>query len=185
MATNDFLAKAGTPVILGLSGSHSPIAAANFGTPGVALTLSSVANNAYQQSAKVDFGVAWNTEYEIIAALEFAATPTAGALCTLFYAPSNSGTAGTANVAGTSGADAAYTGYSSNAVTAIRHALIAGVHICTVQATANVQVSRLGILRPLTRYANFVFHNNSGAAMHSDMVEMSIAFLPIIYHPAA
>lgn len=146
----------------------------------VQLILESVADAAYRQSTKFDFGENRAEFYNARGALEFAATPVAGERVLLYLAPSHSATAGTGNPGGVSGADSAYTGYSSNAAAAVKQLLFIGVAIVTAQATGTVQILDFGLFSPPDRYASLVVLNDSGAAMHSDSVEMNIVFSPIV-----
>ena len=139
-----------------------------------------VTNNSYRQSTKVDLGATRAPAYHVRAALEFAATPTAGNVVELYWAPSVSGTAGTANPGAASGADSAYTGYSSNADAAVKQLIHIGNFVCTAQATATIQVADIGVFSPPERYGSLVVKNASGATMHSDSVEINIVFDPIL-----
>lgn len=164
-------------------GDFGPTAAnlLEHGTPtDVALQLASVANNAARQSAKVDLGESWYEAYLFSAAFELAATPTAGNVIELWWAPSPSGTAGTANPGGVSGSDAAYAGYSSNLAASVLQLQFIGDFVCTAQATGTVQVqTSIGILFPTHRYGSLVVYNKSGAAFHSDDVESHVVASPL------
>lgn len=146
----------------------------------VELDLASVANQGARQSTKVDLGENRAPGYAVRAAFEFAATPTAGNVVELYWAPSPSATAGTANPGNASGADGAYTGYSSNMSAAVKHLIFIGVFVCTAQATATVQVGEVGVLYPTERYGSLVVRNESGAAYHSDDVECHVVFDPLV-----
>lgn len=171
---------AGTAIILADSTDHSPATANNLGTRTDQIDLTSVGNNAARQSAKVDFGANRAVLWNVAAAFELAATPTAGNVINIFLAPSNSGTAATANPGGVSGSDSAYTGYSSNLAASLRQLELIGAFICTAQATGTVQIDMsVGQFSPPERYGTIVVENQSGAAFHSDMVESSIVLSPI------
>lgn len=146
----------------------------------VQLDLTSVADTAARQSAKVDLGANRAALYSIRAAFELAATPTAGEVIELYWAPSHSATAGTGNPANTSGSDAAYTGYSSNLSDSVKQLERIGTFVCTAQATTTVQVAECGIFSPTERYGSLIVKNESGAAFHSDAVESHIVFDPIV-----
>lgn len=146
----------------------------------VQFTFEGVTNNSYRQSTKCDLGENRAPAYKVRAALEFAATPTAGNVCRLFWAPSLSATAGTGNPGGASGADSAYTGYSSNADASAKQLDFIGNFTCTAQATATIQIAEVGVFVPSSRYGSLVVQNSSGATMHSDSVEMNIVFDPIL-----
>lgn len=169
----------GTAIIFADSTDHAPATANNLGTRTNQLLLESISNNAYRQSDKVDLGANRARLYKVEAALEFAATPTAGNVCEFWWSPSMSGTAGTANYGGVSGADGAYTGYSSNADASIKQCQFIGDFVCTAQATGTIQVGLVGFFRPLDRYGTLIFKNASGATMHSDSVEMSVRLTPV------
>jgi hypothetical protein len=147
----------------------------------VQFSLASVANAAYRQSAKFDFGALYADEYDIRGAIEHAATPTAGNAWDLYLAYSTSATAGTGNSGAASGSDAAYTGYSSNAAAAVKQLHYIGSLICTSQATGTVQViESQNSFSPKARYASLIILNGSGAAVHSDDVECNIVFNPVV-----
>ena len=144
------------------------------------LLLETLANAAYRQSTKVDLGADRARRYAVRAAIEFAATPTAGNTVEFYWAPSHSATAGTGNPGGVSGADSAYTGYSSNAAAAIKQLQLIGIMVVTAQATGTVQIAECGEFEPSERYGSLVVLNNSGAALHSDSAEINIVFDPIV-----
>jgi hypothetical protein len=145
------------------------------------MAVASLANGSYIQTAKVDLGANWAREYEVRAAMEFAATPTAGNACLMWWAPSQSSTAATANPGNVSGSAASYAGYSSNAAASVKHlGNPIGRFITTAQATTTVQVAVCGRFRPAHRYGSLVFYNGSGAAIHSDDVECHIVLDPIV-----
>jgi hypothetical protein len=144
------------------------------------LSMASVANNAGRQSAKVDLGENRAQLYKVRAALEFAATPTAGNLVELYWAPSPFSSAANGNAGNATGSDAAYAGYSSNLDASVKQLDLIGVFVCTAQATGTIQVAEVGVFMPSERYGSLVVKNASGAAMHSDDVECNIVFDPII-----
>ena len=143
------------------------------------LSLASVADGAARQSAKVDLGENWAEAYLVKAAFEIAATPTAGEVIELYWAPSSSSTAGTGNPGNVSGSDAAYSGYSANLAASVKQLQLIGHFVCTAQATGTVQVAVCGFLEPTERYGSLVVKNESGAALHSDDVEMHVVLNPI------
>lgn len=170
----------GTPIILADTTDHAPATANNLGTRTDQIDLTSVANGAARQSAKIDFGANRSPLWNLAAAVELAATPTAGNTIEFWLAPSNSGTAATANPGGVSGSDAAYTGYSSNLDASIKQLMFLGAMTVTAQATGTVQIDMaIAQFSPPERYGTLVVYNKSGAAFHSDMVETSIAVTPI------
>lgn len=144
-----------------------------------AITMTSVANSAARQSAKIDFGSTRARRYLLIAEVELAATPTAGNSIEFYMGWSNSGTAGTDNPGGLSGSDAAYTGYSSNLDASIKQLAYCGDLICTTQATATVQRGIVGIVELFTQYGCLAVYNKSGAAFHSSATNIAFRLLPI------
>jgi hypothetical protein len=144
------------------------------------VSLASLADGAARQSAKVDLGANRASDYHVRCAFELAATPTAGDVIELYWAPSQHATAGTGNPGGVTGADAAYTGYSANLAAAVKQLVFIGVFVCTAQATATVQVAEVGIFAPPERYGSLVIKNESNAALHSDDVESHVVFDPIV-----
>lgn len=145
----------------------------------VAITLTSVANNAARQAAKLDLGATRAAAYSVAADFEFAATPTAGATVEIWWAPSSSATAGTDNPGGVGGTDSAYSGYSSNLAASVIQLQLIGVFVTTAQATATVQKAFVGVLCPTMRYGTLVVYNKSGAAFHSSATNIQIVLTPI------
>ena len=146
----------------------------------VQMDLTSLANDAYRQSAKWDFGAHWAIEYFARLAIEIAATPTAGNIISLYLAYSDSATAGTGNPGNASGADAAYTGYSSNADDSIKQLDLVSTFTVTAQATTTIQIIDGWVFSPKARYASAVLFNESGAAFHTDAVESHVVLNPIV-----
>lgn len=176
---DNILVQSGTAIIFADVTDHAPATANNLGTRTAQLDLTSVADDAYRQSDKVDLGTTRAEEYEVDAALEFAATPTAGEVVEFWWAPSTSTTAGTGNPGNASGADSAYTGYSSNGDASIKQCQFIGDFVNTSQATGTVQKARIGAFKPRHQYGSLIVCNRSGAAMHSDAVEMSVRLTPV------
>lgn len=144
------------------------------------LDLTDLADGAARQSTKVDLGENRAQAYNVRCAFELAATPTAGDLIELYWAPSQHATAGTGNPGGVSGSDSAYSGYSSNLADSVKQLILIGVFICTAQATGTVQVGEVGIFMPTERYGTLIVKNESNAAFHSDAVEGHVVFDPIV-----
>lgn len=164
--TTDFSPAAGTSLVQG--------------TPSeIQIDLTSLADGAARQSNKVDLGEQRAPAYSVAAAIEIAATPTAGEVIELYWAPSPDPTAANGNPGGISGSDSAYAGYSSNLAASVKQLDFIGNFICTAQATGTVQVAKVGVFSPSERYGTLVVKNESGAALHSDMVESHIVFNPI------
>lgn len=146
----------------------------------VQIDLTSLADAAARQSDKVDLGENRAPAYKVRCAFELAATPTAGEVIELYWAPSQHATAANGNPGGVSGSDSAYSGYSSNLADSVKQLDLIGVFVCTAQATSTVQVGEVGVFQPTERHGSLVVKNESGAAFHSDAVEHHIVFDPIV-----
>ncbi len=144
-----------------------------------AISMASVANAAGRQSVKADFGATRARFYDVFAAVELAATPTAGNLIDLYLNASGSATAGTDNNANTDGTDSAYAGYSSNLAASVPQLIYIGSLVCTTQVTATVQKGYVGRVQVPQRYGSLVVVNNSGAAFHSTNTNQSFRFVPV------
>lgn len=175
----------GTPaqILLRDSTDFSPTAANNLqasSPSAIQLDLTSLANGSYRQSAKFDLGANFATLYEVWAAFEFAATPTANNTCALYIGQSHNSTAATGNMGALSGSDAAYTGENSNPAVTVKGLTFVGLFITSAQPTTIIQVRRVGWYRPSARYGSLVVYNNSGAAFHSDAAESHIVLNPVV-----
>ena len=143
------------------------------------ITLASLVDGAARESDKVDLGEHRAREYHVRAAFELAATPTAGDIIELYWAPSQHATAANGNPGGVTGSDAAYTGYGTLSE-ATPQLIFIGAFVCTSDATGTVQVGEVGTFSPPERYGTLVVKNESNAALHSDDVESHIVFDPIV-----
>ena len=146
----------------------------------VQLALATVADGAARQSTKVDLGADRALEYAVRAAFEMAATPVAGDVIELYWAPSQHATAANGNPGGASGADGAYAGYDANLGASVTQLIFLGVFICTANPTAVVQVAEVGVFAPTERYGSLIVKNESAAAFHADDVECHVVFDPIV-----
>ena len=165
------------------AGDFSPTVANDlqFSTPTeVQLALTGLADTNAVQSDKVDLGAERAQTYKVRVAFEMAATPTAGDVIELYWASSSSPTGGIGNAGGVTGTASAYAGYSSNLVDSVKQLDLIGVFVCTVQATANVQIAEISLFDPSERYGTLVVKNESNAAFHSDDVESHVVFDPIV-----
>jgi len=144
----------------------------------VELDLVSLADAAARQSAQVDFGTDRAPAYYVKAALEMAATPTAGDVVEFYMAWSDK--TGEGWPGGVSDGDAAYSGYSSNLADSVKQLDYIGSFVCTVQITTTVQIAEVGIFQPKARYGVLIVKNESAAAVHTDDVECHVVFTPII-----
>ncbi len=146
----------------------------------VQMALTGVADGAAWQSTKVDLGAKRATEYHVRAAFEMAATPVAGDVIELYWAPSQHATAANGNPGGASGASGAYAGYAANLDASVKQLIFIGPFVCTANLTGTVQVADVATFSPPERYGSLVVKNESAAAFHSDDVECHVVFDPII-----
>lgn len=143
------------------------------------LDTTSLADAAARQSAKVDLGANYAQTYRVRGSFELAATPTAGDVIELYWGESAHSTAANGNPAGLTGSDAAYTGLDSDLAHSVLMLTFIGVHVCTNDPTTVIQSSIVGTFSPGNRYGMLVIKNESGAAFHSDAVEIHIVLDPI------
>lgn len=175
---NTILHKTGTPIVVA-DATDWPVGGAHgFGNDDYQLDLTSIANAAARQSAKIDFGATRARLYAIAVGLEFAVAPTAGSVVEFYLSPSASATAGTGNDGGAGGTDAAYK--AAEEAEWKKQLIHIGSLVCTADATTVVQIQHLGFFTPPERYGSIVVVNNSAQALHSDAVEMFVALIPII-----
>ena len=183
--TNEVLQKTGTQICFADHATDFGGGAAKTsleqGTPtDVQIDLTSLADGAGRESAKVDLGATRAPAYSVMAAIEFAATPTSGEVVELYWAPSPDGTAANGNPMEIDGADAAAPSGIGTLAELVDSCLFIGNFICTDDATGSVQSQPVGILHPPERYGILIVKNESGAAFHSDAVESHVVFNPII-----
>ena len=147
------------------------------------IDLTGVADSAYRQGAKADFGVNRAPFYRIRFEGNFAATPGDGKKVIFYIAWSEHATAGTGNDANASGTDADYTGYSTDADDAIEQADKVGEFTCVDSVvTTTEQLGNVpGHFRAKARYGSIIVRNESGAAFHTDgnMDDTAIAVYPV------
>lgn len=185
MATNEVLVKVGTQLTFAdhatdFVGGAAKTSLEQAGSTDVQLDLTSLADTAGRESAKVDLGATRAASYSVIATMEFAATPTSGALVELYWAPSPDGTAANGNPMSIDGVDAAAPSGIGTLAELVDACIFIGVFICTNDATPSVQTGVVGVFSPPERYGILIVKNESGAAFQSDAVETHIVFNPII-----
>lgn len=147
----------------------------------VDLALASLADGAGVNSDQVDLGATRAARYSVDAALEFAATPTAGEVVELYWSPSANSTVSAGNPGNPDGVDGSYTGDGggtlAESVLQMQHI---GDFVCTdLETSGGVQIAHVGIFSPAQRYGQLIVKNASGAAIHSDDVECNIVFTPM------
>lgn len=183
---NEILIKVGTQLSFAdHAGDFAPAAGTKLetGTPtDVDLATASVSDAAAVNSDKVDLGATRAAQYSVDAAIEFAATPTAGSTVDLYWSPSPISAAGNGNPGKPDGVVGAYTGDGAGTVAeSVKQMQFIGFFVSTDLPTATgVQVAHVGIFTPSQRYGQLVLVNNSGAALHSDDVETHVVMTPIV-----
>jgi hypothetical protein len=145
------------------------------------MSLTGLVDGSGWESVKVDLGATRAETYSVMAAFEFAATPTTGATVNLFWAPSPQATAGNGNPAQIDGLDAAAPSGIGTLAELLKQAIQIKPFVCSDDTTSEgVQVGSVGTFAPPERYGILIVENRSDANFHSDDVEMHITFDPII-----
>lgn len=143
------------------------------------IDLTSIASTAAHQGAKADLGATRAALYAVTVGIEYDVAPTSGNVCSVWWAPSPSGTAGTANPGGCTGADAAYTGTAGDSLAdSILQLSLIGNLVCTSDAATVVQFQTF-LFSPELRYGSPVVYNEADQALEGDAIEMFIAFTPL------
>ena len=176
---SDLLISNGTAIVLADATDYNPTN--SLGARTDQLDLTSLANGAYRQSAKVDFGATRAELWEATGMIEPGVAPTAQGPIELWIGWSASATPGTGNPGNLSGIDAAYVGYGAAATDAdecINQLDYIG-HI-PMSADLVVQTGHFGYFTPKQRYGIVVVRNGCGQALEGDAVEMAIRLSPII-----
>jgi hypothetical protein len=151
------------------------------GSTDVQLDLTSLADTAGRESAKVDLGATRAARYSVIGTLEFAATPTTGETVELYWAPSPDATAANGNPMNIDGVDAAAPSGIGTLAELKAACDFIGVFVITNDPTTAVQTAVCtGLLVPKERYGILLVVNESGAAFHSDAVETHISITEIL-----
>lgn len=182
---NEVLLKVGTQITFADHGTDFIGGAAKTsleqaGSTDVQLDTTDVADTAGRESVKIDLGATRAARYSVMASMEFAATPTTGALVELYWAPSPDATAANGNPMNIDGADAAAPSGIGTLAELVAVCQFIGVFVCTNDATGAVQTGFIGTFSPAERYGILIVKNESGAAFHSDAVETHIVFDPIV-----
>lgn len=133
-------------------------------------------------SVKINFGATRAPSYYIRMSMEWATDPVSGETMDLYWSGSHSATPAVGNVGETTGADGDYAGYDT---LTLAEALVQMDFIGSLIAGANntadgIQIGSVGVWSPPTRYGVLIVHNNTSDTLHSDSVEMAVAFDPII-----
>lgn len=173
---NEVLLKQGTAVVLADVTDY----AGDGGTRTDQIDLTSIANNAARQSAKVDLGALRAPRHAVTGAMEVDVAPASGTVIELYWGPSTHATAATANPGGLSGSDAAYSGTSGDSLDdSLKQLDFIGAIVCTSDADPALQIQTF-VYSPTTRYGCLVVYNKSGQAFVADAIEMFVTFTPLI-----
>ncbi len=167
------------------AGDHAPAAKTSYESDGgtskdVQLTFASVADTAARESAKVDLGAVRAARYDVNISIEFAATPTTGALFELYWAPSPISTPANGNPMNIDGVDAAAPSGIGTLAELVAVCQFVGVFVVTNDPTTAVMGGHIGVFSPSQRHGILIIKNETGAAVHSDDVECHVTFDAII-----
>lgn len=150
-----------------------------------ALTLTSLTNGSYRQSAKIDllgsgFGSPNNPAqlYQVYASITFGSAPSANTNMQVWVGFSDSATAGTDNCGNCSGADGSYAGYSGGSA-AVSILQLDFVGQMTLDANTGAQGDYVGSFSPRNRYCYFVVYNNSGQTLGSSSGASKLVITPM------
>ncbi len=147
----------------------------------VQIALVGVADTEARESDKADLGATRARAYSVMASLEFAATPTSGALVEFYWAPSPISTAANGNPMNINGEDADAPSGIGTLAELVAACDYIGAFVCTDDATGAVQTALVSkAFEPGERYGILIVKNESGAALHSDDVECHVVFNPIV-----
>lgn len=179
MAT-EILIKNATPIVWANNGDYNPAAGEIY--PRTAqIDLTSLANAAARQGAKVDLGAVRAARYIVRVCIEANVAPASGVTSEVYFSMSNHATVGLDNPGFCTGADAAYVGTPGDGI-ADSVKLMVGpfVYIHTADVAAISLPMNCGILLPMQRYISPVVVNNCAQAYEGDAVEMYLALIPIV-----
>ncbi len=133
-------------------------------------------------SVKIDLGATRAGAYHVRVAMEWATDPNVGGTIDLYWSSSHSATAAVGNTGETTGADGDYAGYDT---LTLEESLRQTDYIGSLVAGQNnqadgIQIGSAGVWSSPTRYGVLIVVNNTDDTLHSDSVEMAVAFDPII-----
>lgn len=181
---NEILLKVGTQLCFAdhaadFVGGAAQTSLEQAGSTDVQIDLTSLADGAGRESAKVDLGATRAAQYSVMASMEFAGA-NSGDLVELYWAPSPDSAAANGNPMNIDGVDAAAPSGIGTLAELVRVCQLIGVFICTDDTTPAVQTAYIGTFSPAERYGILIVKNEAGGAFHNDAVETHIVFNPII-----
>lgn len=183
---NEILQKVGTQISFAdhatdFVGGAAKTSLEQAGATDAQIDLTSLADGAGRESAKVDLGATRARFYSVMVAFEFAATPTTGERVELRWAPSPDSEPSDGNPMQIDGVDAAAPSGIGTLAELVAVSQFIGDFIVTNDTTIEgVQVGFVNVFSPAERHGVLIVKNESGAAFHSDAVESHIVFNPII-----
>jgi len=149
-----------------------------FGADTDQIDLTSLADGAARQSAKVDLAVSGSllaTRYDVDVAIEWDVAPADDTSLDVYVGFSHIVTAATGNPGGLSGSDAAYTGTTNGT---LAEGLLQLIHIGRMhpqnEAATTVNIQPIGSFIAEGQWAIFVVVNDGGQALEGDAIEMAI-----------
>lgn len=161
----DILVKTGTPKVWKNSGADA------------VCTLTSLANNAARQGAKLDLGATFSARYAAYLDIDINVAPTAGALVELWLAWSHDADAADFNPGGVSGSDGAYKAAEEDEWK--KQLDFAGALIATADGAGTIQRMLVGVVDAKARYVSPIVVNKSGQAFSATAANHAITLVPI------
>ena len=173
---NEILQKVGTWLVLADATDFDNNPAADTDQ----IDLTSLADGAARQSAKIDFTALRAAAFNVACSFEVDVAPVSGTTIDIYFAPSISATAGNENPGGIVGADGAYTGTAGDSLAdSLKQLDFIGSVICSADADPVMQ-NQSFTYSPHARYGTLVVFNQSGQAFVADAAQMYVIFEPII-----
>lgn len=142
-----------------------------------AITLTSLANNAARQGAKLDLGATFSARYACFLDMDINVAPTAGERIELWLAWSNDPDAGDFNPGGVSGTDAAYKAAEEDEWK--KQLDFGGALIATADGAGTIQRQMVGVVDAKARYVSPVIVNKSGQALSATAANHVITLIPL------
>lgn len=140
------------------------------------IDLTGLSSGAARQSSSATLPTNQDLEWEVWLILEFATVPVSGETVDLYM---GSSPASGVWPGGMSGSDAAYSGTAADSLDdSLKQLDYVGSMVCTSDATATVQIQKVGVIpAPTMAELAFVVDNNTSDNMHSDAVEIAIVLI--------
>lgn len=146
----------------------------------VQMEFTGLADNAAVNGTKFDLGANFARRYALWFAFEGAATPTTATPVNFRVSGSTNSTAANANAGYVDGVDGAYTGTPATLAEGLAQLEFVGALIASADAATTIQIQKVGVYVPTSRYGSLVCENLTGAAFHSDGIEMHAYLEPLM-----